>query len=239
MTYKVQIEQFEGPLDLLLGLIESEELEISNVSIAQVTDQFIAHMNQVEDQVPDEVVDFLVVASKLLLIKSKTLLPLLELDTEDEGTESLEDQLRQYKKFVDAAKEIKNAWRPHSASVSREKIVAVTEKTFTPPPGISASLLEEAFKRVLGKLQKHVQQVAENIQRTISIKEKIGYIKNLLFQKMFVGFKNLVGSKKDKTETIVAFLALLELVKQKAISVEQQGRFEDITLRTRKEKIET
>ena len=102
-TYKVQLESWQGPLDLLLQLIESQEMDITKVSLATVADQFIAYMNANPNLKLEETADFLVVAAKLIYIKSKALLPTLEI--EDEGID-LEKQLKMYKEYLEASKKI-------------------------------------------------------------------------------------------------------------------------------------
>ena len=104
--YEVKLEQFQGPLDLLLQLIEKQEMDITEVSLAQVADSYIEYINQMGQLNPEEVADFLVVASKLIYIKSKVLLP--ELDLEEEGID-LEKQLKMYKEYYQATKKIQKS----------------------------------------------------------------------------------------------------------------------------------
>ena len=100
---KIKIENFEGPLDLLLQLIEREELDITTVSLLDVADQYINYLSKIEDKKPEMLADFLLIAAKLLYIKSRALLPELETDS-DEDSMDLARQLKMYKKFVEASK---------------------------------------------------------------------------------------------------------------------------------------
>ena len=109
-TYRVRLPIFEGPLDLLLQLIEREKLDISVVSIAAVTDQFITHIREIEEVRPDLLADFLVLAARLVWIKSRILLPdpiPVEADTEEDPAETLARQLREYKRFKEAAEALR------------------------------------------------------------------------------------------------------------------------------------
>ena len=109
MPYTIKIQKFEGPLDLLLQLIEQEELDITEISLAHITEQYLEYLATIEELYPDELADFLVVATKLLLIKSHMLLP--ELTLEDEDEESLTRQLQLYKKYVEAARRLHDRWQ--------------------------------------------------------------------------------------------------------------------------------
>ena len=106
----IKIEQFEGPLALLVKLIDKAELDITQVSLAMVADQYIAHLKRLVNLDPEEMADFLVIASRLLLIKSKALLPYL-LPEEEEAIEDLEEQLRMYKEFLEATKKVSEKFK--------------------------------------------------------------------------------------------------------------------------------
>ncbi len=114
MNAEFILEQFTGPLDLLLSLIDGQKLNISELSLSNVTEQFLNHLDKIENKKPEELADFLVIATRLLFIKSNRLLPQFTLE-EDEGP-SLEDQLRVYRAFVEASKKLNKRWifRDHS-----------------------------------------------------------------------------------------------------------------------------
>ena len=115
---KIRISNFEGPLDLLLQLIEKEELDITEVSLLQVTEQYLDYLEKVEDKKPDELADFLLIAAKLLYIKSRVLLPELEMDEEENATD-LAVQLKMYKKYVAARKIIQRRFENDNFPFSR------------------------------------------------------------------------------------------------------------------------
>lgn len=227
--YKIKLEKFEGPLDLLLRLIEEEELDITEVSLAQVTEQYIAYLNSVPDIRPDELADFLVVAAKLLYIKSKILLPQLEIEDEEEG--DLEKQLKIYRVFHLAAKSIqKMIGRKRFSYIREVRGARVIDPIFTPPKGLTTKTIKEIFIEVLKKIEPIVNLPQEVMEKTVSIQEKISQIQEAIQRGISLNFYALLKSAESKTEIIVTFLALLELVKQQVIVVAQQEAFSDIEI---------
>lgn len=226
--YKIKLEKFEGPLDLLLQLIEQQKLNITEVSLSQVTDQFIVYLNQIPDLHPEELADFLVVAAKLLLIKSRTLLPSLEPEEEEY---SLEKQLKIYREFYEASKKINKIILKRRWCYSRESSKFLSsEIVFNPPRDLKKEYLKNIFEKILKDLEPILRLPKEVIQKTISIQEKIRQIHDLIFEKSSVSFQRLLKDSKSKTEIIVTFLALLELIKQRTVVVVQDGMFSDITI---------
>lgn len=226
----VRIRQFEGPLDLLLQLIEQHELDISTVSLAEVTEQYLGTLAQVERRHPEELADFLVVAAKLLLIKSKILLP--QLDLADEEGLSLEDQLKLYKTFVEAAELVKRAYRKKRVMYGREHGATVLPM-FSPPRRLQVEDLKRVFTEVLVKLEPLFVVPETVITRTASIQERIASIRALVQEHLTVNFRQLLETATSRTEVILTFLALLELVKQRAAFVVQDGNFSEIRIEHR------
>ncbi|MBU1164836.1 segregation/condensation protein A [Patescibacteria group bacterium] len=232
MTYTIKLEQFEGPLDLLLQLIEDQKLDITQVSLANVTDQYIQHLHEAVDKhqiSAGELADFLLVASKLLLIKSKALLPYLEWGEEEEAVD-LERQLKLYKEYLEASKVIQKMISKKQFSYSREKLLTVKEVGFNPPKTLTAKKMIKVFCNILDNLKSIAQLPKDVIRKTINIQEKIAQIRNRILEKANMNFGELLKSAKDKTDVIVSFLALLELIKQKTINVEQDNLFEDMRI---------
>lgn len=230
MTYKIKTEQFEGPLDLLLKLIEDQEMDITKVSLAKVTDQYIQYLENVTDLDAQEMADFLVVAAKLLLIKSKALLPYLELEGEEEALD-LEVQLKIYKEYLDASKALHKLIRKKSFSFSRDKILASQKEMFSPPPRLKKDKLAVIFAKLIKEVETWAALPTEVIKKTVNIQEKINNIHQTIIDKASMGFDELVQGAKDKTEVIVSFLALLELVKQRSVTVTQEGKFDNILIK--------
>lgn len=224
------MEKFTGPLDLLLQLIEQEELDITEVSLAQVTNQYLEYLKQVEELNPEEVADFLVVAAKLLLIKSRLLLPSLNLGGEEEAQE-LELQLRLYQRFMSVGKAIDKLWRAqHIAWMRPKPLVIKSEAPSGPPPNLTAPALVQSLKRVIAALEPIIKLPQITLQKAVSITEKIQSLKSLILKKAHLNWQSLIYEAKDKTEVIISFLALLELVKQRQLIAEQSALFQDINL---------
>ncbi|NUM25043.1 MAG: segregation/condensation protein A [Candidatus Buchananbacteria bacterium] len=230
--HKVKVEQFEGPLDLLLQLIEQQKLEITKVSLAQVTEQYIQILNQSsQDQIKaEELADFLVVAARLLLIKSKALLPFLQWDEDDE-TEELTTQLRIYKEYLEATKAIQAMIGKKRFSFSRQKLLTAEEIGFAPPMKLTKEKLADTLRDVIKALNPFLNLPTEVVRKTINIQEKIAHIRSRIFREATTKFSEILKEAKDRTEVIVTFLALLELIKQKTVSAHQVKNFEDIEIR--------
>src|SRR3989338_9586946 len=141
MTFAVKQEKFEGPLELLLDLIEKEKLSISEISLAKVTDDYIRHVRSLEKIDPEALAEFLVVAAQLMLVKSRSLLPGIELTREDEvAIGELEKRLEQYQRFRDLAGKLKALEKRHAYIATREHYAGM-EPIFYPPTGLTADLL--------------------------------------------------------------------------------------------------
>ncbi|MBU4332376.1 segregation/condensation protein A [Patescibacteria group bacterium] len=227
--YTIKLNQFEGPLDILLKLIEKEELDITQVSLSRVTDQYIEYVQKLEDKFnPDELADFLVVATRLLLIKSKTLLPQLELDSEETG-EELERQLKMYKAFLEAAGKIEARLKERRFIFFREKLPRDLHGVFRPPRSVNVQVLARTFKEIVGGLEVIPKLKERGIKKVISIKEKIKQIISII-KKAECGFYDIIKNSNDRTEVVISFLAILELVKQKQVAVVQEQGFGEIRI---------
>lgn len=223
---KFALQQFEGPLDLLLSLLQEKKLEVSTISISEVTDQFLNHIETLEESDPEELADFLLVATRLLLMKSRALLPLL-MPEEDEGV-SLEEQLRLYKALVDASKAINARWQSVKRAVFR--IEPVRQSTgFVAPENVSVESLRESMMHLIERIAPAKMLPQISIEKTVSVKERIMQLRDLLRSKKSFRFTDVLD-KKNKSELIVGFLALLELVKQRHVFLAQTGSFQEITV---------
>ena len=227
-SYKVQLEEWQGPLDLLLQLIEQQEMDITKISLSQVADQFISYMNTKSLQL-EETADFLVVAAKLIYIKSKALLPTLSLD-DDEGID-LEKQLKMYKEYLEASKKIQKILHKKKFCFSKEKFPeGITGQVFYVPKSITSGKLRSIFAQVISRIKPILELPKKVIEKSIKLSERIQHIKDLIFKEVSTTFCKMLGDSKSKTEKIVNFLAVLELVKQKVINVEQEELFQDIKM---------
>jgi len=232
----IKLNQFEGPLSLLLKLIESEKLGITEVSLAKITDQYIEYIKSSKYISPEHMADFLVIAAKLLYIKSKALLPYL-FPEEEEDIEELEKQLKMFKEFIEASRKIEKRLKekkfmfiPSDRRAARARILK-EEKNFLPPKKIKKEDLYNTFKRLIEVKKPLIKNLEEEvIERKINIEDKIFSIEKSLIEKIRLSFNEILQKAESKTEIVVSFLAVLELMKQKSISATQAGLFEEILL---------
>ena len=230
-------EKFEGPLGLLLQLIEKEELDITEVSLAKIADQYIDYIKKSGAINPDEIADFLVIAAKLLYIKSKALLPYLYTE-EDEEIEEFEQQLKMYKEFLEAMKVIEAMISEKKFMVAREfdrKAILANLKIFSPPAKLAKENLASAFRNLISQIKPEEEALEEEkLERKINIEDKILAIQKALLDKIRINFSKFLAKAGSKTEIIVSFLAILELIKQRDILVSQDGLFDEIVISANK-----
>ncbi|MFH1255646.1 MAG: segregation/condensation protein A [bacterium] len=230
MNFK--IDKFEGPLNLLLQLIEKQELDITEISLAKIADQYIEYIKNCESILPEELADFLVVAAKLLLIKSMALSPFLKAEDEEEILE-FENQLKMYKEFLEASEKIEAIIEKKRFSFAREfnkQAFLASANIFSPPKKLTASDLSAILGEIIGNI-KPIEKIEEkNLEKIVSIEEKILAIQKKLVDRIKMSFNNILANAQDKTEIIVSFLALLELMKQKDISAVQMIMFGEIEI---------
>lgn len=226
--YKVKLEKFEGPLDLLLQLVEQENLDINQISLAKVADDFVSYINSVKNIPLEELSDFLLIASKLIYIKSKSLLPYLSWGEEEEDAADLEGQLKIYKEFLEASKKIEELSRQKKYLFARERVAV--PPGFYPPQKITANILKNVYAEILQRIEPFIAAGKAIKDKVISIKNKIEDLKSEISRRAKMGFHEFIGKAKNKSEVIISFLALLELIKQKIIDVSQENLFEEITI---------
>ena len=226
--YEIKLEKFEGPLDLLLKLIEREELDITDVALAKITDQYVDHLEKLPEIPVEELSDFLVVAAKLLYIKSRMLLPLLHWDQEEEEGD-LEQRLRMYKEYVEAAKKVQAMLGKRRHTFVREKppLAAIG---FVPPRDLTTEKMAELFREALKRLIPVVKPPEGVIEKTVSIHEKIRHIQDILGRHERISFRQVLEKAETRGEIIVCFLALLELIKQRHLGAVQGEHFGEIHL---------
>lgn len=232
MKITLEQHQFEGPLDLLLQLIETQEMDITALSLAQVTEQFLQYVRNLEEKNPINLADFLIIAAKLLVIKSKALLPTLELglDDEEETAVDLTQQLLTYKKYKEAAKFLKRFDLKRHQSWTRE-VDFFDRVTFLPDPEVTVTVLRQSLNLVAQQLQEVVRLPEKVMEEVMSITDKIAHIQELISNQVQTTLSELIRESKNKTEVIVTFLALLELTKQRILSLDQDERFADIIIK--------
>lgn len=231
--YTVQTDNFNGPFDLLLQLIEDEKMDVTQLALAKVTEQFIAYLQKMESKDEAELADFLSIAAKLLYIKSKALLPFLIDETQEEESGDLEKQLKIYKEYLEASQKIQKIINKKRFLYSREKALVEKIALFSPPKTLSIAKMRDIFELFIKGLKSAVsfQLPKALVQRTVSIEEKIEHIRNMIVERISFSFHDLLLSSKNKVEIIVSFLAMLELSKQKVIVLSQELHFQEIKIR--------
>jgi segregation and condensation protein A len=233
----VKLEKFEGPLSLLLKIIEAEEMDIAEISLARIADQYVEFIKNTNDIDPESMADFLVVAAKLLYIKSKALLPYL-FPAEDEEIDDLERQLKMYREFLEAMKKLEvYLAEKRFMFVPGErklwKMIGLEEKFFAPPKKLSKEEMSVIFQGFLVS-RKIVKLEEEVVHHKVNIEEKIEGLRVALLARIKMSFRDFLAKAESKTEVIVSFLAVLELMKQKTVIVEQEELFAEILI-SRKE----
>ncbi len=229
MTFAVKQEKFSGPLQLLLELIEKEKLSITEVSLAEVTEGYLNFVNS--NKVPtEELADFLIVATRLLLLKSRAILPNPE-ELEEEGVSNLALQLRMYKKFVEVSQKMNKLFENDMYSFTREKPDTVVLVGVEIPEGLDANELHKAFVRLIKHLEPFFKMKQKAIEKVVSVKERLNQIKEAILKRAQMTFSDVVSGSKSKVDIVISFLALLELVKQNVVRTVQDDSFSDINIK--------
>jgi segregation and condensation protein A len=231
-SYQFKIAGFEGPFGLLLNLIEKRKLFINDVSLAAVTEDYLNYMNKLGSLDPTEISSFVLVASTLILIKSKSLLPNLNLTLEEEGDiHNLEERLRLYELFTKLGGNLKNIFGDKMifAPLERKNEVLV----FLPDERITSRNMMGFARGVLGSMPKKIFLPKVEVQKVISIEEMISNLTERINNSLKMNFKDFAGkavTREEKVFVIVGFLAMLELVRNGILNVIQESDFSDIII---------
>lgn len=235
--FVVKQDSFEGPLDLLLQLIEKRRLHVSDVSLARVADDYIEHIERIEEFPMEQSANFVLVASTLLLIKSKSLLPTLELTLEEEqNINDLEDRLKEYARIKELSRHVEQLFgkKPLFAS---ERATAPTP-FFTPSKEIGLPALSEAIAQIIRALPVPEKLAQAVVKKIISLEEAIDTLAERIKQGLKMSFKDFANAhtvqdvREARVAVVVSFLAMLELVKRGSVTVSQHKHFGDITMET-------
>ena len=223
----VKDKTFEGPLDLLLNLIEKEKLDICQISLAKITNDYLSEIQKI-DASNENLADFLIVASKLLYLKSRAILPVLSTEEEEE-IEDLETQLKEYKKFKELSGQFSDILdknqRSFEPGVRNSNI-----NLFLPPLGVDLNYLMNVLQEALNRMPKLEKAEEKRVETKVTLEETLDRLQGLIKKSKKFSFKSVVKDAKTKGEIIVTFLALLEMIKRKMVSVEQNKNFADITV---------
>ena len=237
--YEIKIENFEGPLDLLCHLIEKNKMDIYDINLNEITEQYIQYLNEMEEMNLEIASEFIVMASTLLYLKSKNLLPKQENDEEEVTEEELIRRIIEYKKF----KEISNVLKQNYIETGnryykeQEKIELPKQKL---EKNYDEKIIPKIYKNLIEKNRSKINQNAKNIEKialvenySVASKVKEMY-KVLVKQKRFVFNKLFSVNKRSEQEVVTAFSGLLEMSRRKKVETEQEELFGDITVEKRK-----
>ncbi|MBR3161715.1 MAG: segregation/condensation protein A [Bacilli bacterium] len=241
MNYIVKIDEFSGPLDLLLHLIKKSDIDIYDISIEKITEQYLDYINQMEKLDIEVASEYLVMASELMLIKSSSLLPNSnntdeeELEDEEITKEKLINRLIEYQKYKELTKDFKKleTERQNIYTKSPSKLDTITNTKIKNNNNISVNDLLEAFSKFLERknLEKPLNTKITN--KEYSVKKRKSSIKKYLKNKGKAEFRDLFD-KRNKSYIVVTFLSILELAKDNEIDLKQDGNFNTIYIKLKK-----
>lgn len=229
MSFLVDQVEFSGPLALLLQMIEKKDLPITKVSLANVADEYLAYIetNTVSSH---ELADFLVIAARLIYVKSRELMPYVRIDAEDAAAAKLEDQLRLYQEFVAAAAVLDEHYRVRAMFTRPAMKNRNVVRVFSPAKNVTPGVLRDAFGTILKRLEPFFTLQETSIERTKTVEERIDELKAVLETRATIRFRDVLAHTGTTREIVVSFLALLELLRRRHIIAKQESHGADIHL---------
>jgi len=228
-SFAIKTETFEGPMELLIELVEKRKLLINDISLAEVTDEYMQAVSLMQELSLPNTAQFVNLAATLLLIKSKSLLPSLDLTSEEEtNIEDLGEKLKRYQIYRDAGIELRGRFGRHS--MYEPEYTLPREPVFVTDAFCDTHALQDALYRVLSNLPKPKVMQTARVKKTISLEDMISKLRTRIEQQLQTKFSEIRSSETEHKNVIVGFLAILELFKQGNVIITQSSRFEDIHL---------
>lgn len=228
-AFAIKTDTFEGPLELLIELVEKRKLFINDISLAEVTDEYMQTVSAMQELSLPNTAQFITLAATLLLIKSKSLLPVLDLTDEEEASiEDLEERLKQYQQYRDAGLVLKQQF--NTQPLYEPEYRPPRDPLFLPDEYCTLDSLTQSMQRVLHDLPKSDPKPTATVRPTISLEEMMGKLQTRIEQQIQTRFSEIRTTETDQKNVIVGFLAILELFKQGDLIISQSKRFDDITL---------
>lgn len=225
--FALSTETFQGPLETLLNMIEDRKMSISDISLAEVTDAYLSYVEKLPELPLGETAQFILVASTLLLIKSRALLPSLELSSDErESVQELERRLARYAVIRKSAKLLRGVWGTNPVLLAHR--APLREPVFSPGNAV-LDTIGNAAMRLVSILPKPEALVQAAVAPILALEDVIKSLRTRLVTAIRASFRELTKSR-DRNEVIVYFLATLELVRSGSASVTQERLFEDITI---------
>lgn len=231
--YAIKLDNFEGPLDLLCHLVDKNKMDINQIKISEITDQYIDYINKMQELNLDVTSEFILMASTLLFIKSKSLLPKQVEDEAELTEEELVHRIIEYKKYKEISKKLKELYQVYS-----KRFYKVPDKIELPARKLeqnySKDLIEQSYKNLLEKNKSKINKNAINIEKiaiteTVTVTSKVKDIFKELIKKPRFIFSKLCSAKKyTRLETVTAFSGILELTIRNKIKAQQERNFGDI-----------
>ena len=231
--YAIKLDNFEGPLDLLCHLVDKNKMDINQIKISEITDQYIDYINKMQELNLDVTSEFILMASTLLFIKSKSLLPKQVEDEAELTEEELVHRIIEYKKYKEISKKLKELYQVYS-----KRFYKVPDKIELPARKLeqnySKDLIEQSYKNLLEKNKSKINKNAINrekiaITETVTVTSKVKDIFKELIKKPRFIFSKLCSAKKyTRLETVTAFSGILELTRRNKIKAQQERNFGDI-----------
>lgn len=231
--YAIKLDNFEGPLDLLCHLVDKNKMDINQIKISEITDQYIDYINKMQELNLDVTSEFILMASTLLFIKSKSLLPKQVEDEAELTEEELVHRIIEYKKYKEISKKLKDLYQVYS-----KRFYKVPDKIELPARKLeqnySKDLIEQSYKNLVEKNKSKINKNAINIEKiaiteTVTVTSKVKDIFKELIKKPRFIFSKLCSAKKyTRLETVTAFSGILELTRRNKIKAQQEKNFGDI-----------
>lgn len=234
MHYKVTIDKFEGPLDLLLHLIKENNIEIYDIKIEEITKQYLDYITTMKDLNLSVASEYLVMASELIEMKSKMLLPkrkeAIQDEYEEDPKEALIERLLAYKKYKEITEEFKNLETERKQIITKEpENLSFYAKDMGNDGSVSLNDLIEAFNVIIERKKFDKPLITKITKRELSLNEKIINIRKILTKRKKINFEDLIDFR-TKEEVIVSFLSILEMIKKDEIIVSQDNNFKTIKI---------
>lgn len=228
-SFSIKTDVFEGPLELLLDLVERRKLLINDISLAHVTDEYMNQVSLMQELSLPNTAQFITLAATLLLVKSKSLLPILELtDEEEQSIEDLEERLKLYQIIRDAAVPLQAQFGKNT--LYAPQFTPPTTTIFLPDQFCTIPALQAAIYDVLHDLPQKEEPKQATVKVVISLEEMMARLESRIREKIKTKFSDLHAGEVERKVVIVSFLAILELFKQGNLLITQADRFSDIEI---------
>jgi segregation and condensation protein A len=235
-AFAIKTETFEGPMELLIELVEKRKLLINDISLATVTDEYMQTVAAMQELSLPNTAQFVSLAATLLLIKSKSLLPVLDLTEEETASiEDLEERLKKYQVYRDISLELQAKFGKTNSYTP--EYTPPNQPVFMPDTHCSISALNDAMREVLTALPKVEEKPVAKLKPTVSLEDMMDKLRKRIETQVLTRFSDIRAREPEHKNVIVGFLAILEIFKQGNIIITQANRFEDIHLELDKQGI--